>query len=218
MRRLAVAELPELEVLRHQRTEDWYPKVHRIFRTVDDLLVKLVDLAPEHVDYYVERLLIAGEAPRTDPIEALVHDERGHFRGWAERYLPGLEPFRYFENEREVFAAHCERQCHLARRGYFDLDAATINYARRADGNVFTFDKDAVFRLDNLAPLRGGVRGARRVAGLEPGRRQLLRAAASELPQRARGRAARHQRRARERRSRTNRGDLRHGPHTDVTP
>ena len=53
---------------------------------------------------------------------------------------------------RVLFAAHCERQCHLARRGYFDLDAATINYARRADGNVFTFDKDAVFRLDNLAP------------------------------------------------------------------
>lgn len=152
MNRLALEDLPELEVLRHQRTEDWYPKVHRIFRTRDELLVKLVDLAPEHVDYYVERLLVAAAAPRTDPIEALVHDEHGRFRGWAERYLPGLAPFRYFENEREVFAAHCERQCHLARRGYFDLDSATINYARRASGEVFTFDKDAVFRIGDLAP------------------------------------------------------------------
>lgn len=152
MNRLALDELPELEVLRHQRTEDWYPKVHRIFRTRDELLVKLVDLAPEHVDYYVERLRVAAAAPHTDPIEALVYDEAGRFRGWVERYLPALVPFRYFEGEREVFAAHCERQCHLARRGYFDLDAATINYARRPDGRVFTFDKDAVFRLTNLAP------------------------------------------------------------------
>jgi hypothetical protein len=152
MNRLTLDGLPELEVLRSERTEDWYPKVHRIFRTRDGLLVKLVDLAPEHVDYYVERLKTAGEAPRTEPIEALVEDAEGRFRGWAERYLPDLAPFRYFEGEREVFAAHCERQCHLAERGYFDLDAATINYARRGDGSVFTFDKDAVFRLDSLAP------------------------------------------------------------------
>ncbi|MFN7951517.1 MAG: hypothetical protein U0610_07310 [bacterium] len=151
MRSIELAELAELEVLRAERTEDWYPKVHRIFRTHDDLLVKRVDLRPAHVDYYLERLLVAGEAPCAEPIEALVV-EHGRFCGWAERYLPNLVPFRYFEAERDVFRAHCARQQYLAQRGYFDLDAATINYARRADGSVFTFDKDAVFRLDSLEP------------------------------------------------------------------
>jgi len=157
VRTIELDDLPELEVLRATRTEDWYPKVGRIFATRDQLLVKLVDLEPADVPYYVERLLVAGSSPFSDPIEALV-EERGRFRGWVERYLPDLEPFRYFEAESEVFAAHCERQQYLASRGYFDLDAATINYARRADGRVFTFDKDAVFRLDSLAPCEDAFR------------------------------------------------------------
>ncbi len=151
MRTIERGALPELEVLRAARTEDWYPKVHRIYRSHDDRLVKLVDLEPSHVEYYVERLQVAGNAPCANPIEAWVVED-GRFRGWVERFLPNLVPFRYFEAEREVFRAHCARQRYLAARGYFDLDAATINYARGADGAVFTFDKDAVFRLDSLAP------------------------------------------------------------------
>ena len=66
--------------------------------------------------------------------------------GWTELFSNKI-PFRYFENERELFSLHCQHQRYLYKLGYWDLDPATINFFR--DSNKL-FDKSDVMPISNI--------------------------------------------------------------------
>jgi hypothetical protein len=63
--------------------------------------------------------------------------------GWVEAFCHE-KPFKYFENETEIFRVHCEHNVYLARLGYIDIDPGTINFFR---GSLKLFDKSAVMPI-----------------------------------------------------------------------
>lgn len=66
--------------------------------------------------------------------------------GWQEM-RDDAKPFRYFENERQLFALHCGHQVYLAKLGYVDIDPATINFFR---GSLWHFDKSCVMPIRRM--------------------------------------------------------------------
>lgn len=66
--------------------------------------------------------------------------------GWVEE-RDDSEIYRYFENEAELFALHCQHNAWLAERGYFDFDPATINFFKPS--NVY-FDKSATMPIGDI--------------------------------------------------------------------
>ena len=120
-------------------------KAHKIYAQ-DGLIIREVSLVTEPVDGYKNRIEAASKSSYGTPLLGwLTHG--GNFKGWVERYIPDLAPFLYFEQQHEVFTNHCKHQAELITNGFYDMDAATINWAKTND-RYFTFDKDGVYPLD----------------------------------------------------------------------
>jgi len=68
------------------------------------------------------------------------------YAGWMEKYERG-KPYRYFENEHELFKRFCEHQIFLSKNGYVDMDCATINFFK---GSNKLFDKSQVYPIRDI--------------------------------------------------------------------
>jgi len=72
--------------------------------------------------------------------------ENDKYVGWMEKYERS-KPYRYFENEHELFKFFCEHQIFLAKNGYVDMDCATINFFK---GSNKLFDKSQVYPICDI--------------------------------------------------------------------
>ena len=93
-----------------------------------------------YVDNNEVTIGIAATSPISNGLLGFTQD------GWLEAF-DGSDPYRYFENERELFQLHCEHEIYLARLGYIDIDPATINFWKPS--NVY-FDKSGVVPICDL--------------------------------------------------------------------
>jgi hypothetical protein len=81
---------------------------------------------------------IAATSPLSNGLTRIEHD------GWWEK-KDNHTPYRYFENEPELWRLYCTHQIHLARMGYWDIDGATLNFFR---GTQQIFDKGGVMPIE----------------------------------------------------------------------
>jgi hypothetical protein len=133
--------------IRRKATNDWYWSIDRVYLCGEGC-AKEIDLKPEDVSEYKLRICASSFSPFTTKLYGWVVDDAGKFKGWLEEPLGNRKPFRYRQNERKVYQAHCRHQEALLRHGYLDCDCATINWAQ----GPITFDKDAVFHYASMPP------------------------------------------------------------------
>jgi len=90
-------------------------------------------------DKYVNKVsvFIAACSPVSNGIAGFIRN------GWVESKSEE-EPYRYFENEEELFCLHCIHQVYLSKLGYWDVDPATINFFK---GSNKLFDKSGVMPI-----------------------------------------------------------------------
>lgn len=114
------------------------------FPAMDGKILKVNDF--QQMDQV--RVELASYAPYSNPIDGWI--VRGpNANGWTEKRMADLKPFSSCQNEKELFAAHCERNVFLARNGYIDLDGATSNFGT-SSGKVVHFDKGGIHPISIL--------------------------------------------------------------------
>ncbi len=91
------------------------------------------------------RIRLACESPITNGMFGEIHVD-GNMVGWLEQKLPG-KPYRYFENEIELWNKLCNHNIFLAKNGYVDLDSGTINFNKKTG---LLFDKSSIFPIKHL--------------------------------------------------------------------
>lgn len=68
--------------------------------------------------------------------------------GWLEKF-ESHRPYRYFENEKDLFKLYCQHQIWLSKLGYTDVDPATINWFTKTNKQ---FDKSQVLPIKEAHP------------------------------------------------------------------
>jgi hypothetical protein len=111
-------------------------------------------------DYFYNRIRLAALSPLSNGLLAMLYDNN-KLVGWVESKF-NKEPYKYFENEKELFKKHLEHQIFLSRNGYLDIDSATINFVN-LNGIDYLFDKNGVHPISVLNESHYGVDGCMRI-------------------------------------------------------
>jgi len=119
-----------------------------IFKSNNNLICKISD--PDREIENKEGIITAGVSPTSNGLFGFVYKEEKCL-GWIEEFLEG-KIYKYFENEIELFKLHCLHQIFLSKKGYFDLDPATINFIKKTNGKIVNFDKGATRPIASLNP------------------------------------------------------------------
>ena len=137
-------QLKELKIKKVYSVQDF-----KVFETPGNKIAKVFIRDPQALQIWngLMRVRLAGFSPIATPLIGEIYVGARHV-GWLEDKLLG-EPYKYFENEKQIWNLICQHGMFLAKNGYVDLDTATINFNKKTN---LLFDKSCVFPINKLLP------------------------------------------------------------------